>query len=116
VVEMDQPLAGTDGWAEEVLDFTALSREVAEAPLVVHGTFHAVLVPLRPDVMRLIVAPTAQPHEVFGHVSPTLGAVDAVMDVVPRAHGAHPAQLHRVLEPEAPQCLRVTHSSGGLEV
>jgi hypothetical protein len=85
-MEMDQPLAGTDGRPEEVLHLTALSREVAERALVVDRTLHGELVPLAPDVVRLIVTPTAQPDQVLGHVSPTLRAVDAVVDVDARAH------------------------------
>jgi hypothetical protein len=40
-MQMDEPLAGTDSDPEEVLHLTALSGEVAEAPLVVHGALHA---------------------------------------------------------------------------
>jgi hypothetical protein len=101
-MEMDQPLAGTDGRPEEVLHLTALSREVAERALVVDRTLHGELVPLAPDVVRLIVTPTAQPDQVLGHVSPTLRAVDAVVDVDARAHVTEPAQGAGVLESEAP--------------
>jgi hypothetical protein len=74
------------------------------------------IVPYGADAVRVGVAVDAQPHEIVLGVSPTLGAVDAVVDVDARSHVAEPAQRPFLLEPEAGEQVRVSHSRSCLEV
>ena len=81
VVEVDEPLAGTDRRPEQELHLTALSRQVAEAALVVDLTLHAHMSPKRADAMLQVVTRAAQPDEIRFDVVPGLAPKFSVVSV-----------------------------------